>query len=236
MIDNNFKKIIKRAKGLVLSIQEKEQIKSSILMHMEANPAQIGVLWQDASTASSFFKWKDFANVRYAIPALILVFFVFAGASTFAASRALPGDLLYPLKILGEKVASNLAIGPADKEKVATVQAETRLEEAETLQAQGRLDEEKKATLARSFHQNVRDTGSDEGSFIKKLSTSSRAMAVDITASSSIQIFDDTEGSKHEEKSKEDSHRDKQFESEVKPEMQVIPKIDEVKNAVIKKL
>lgn len=65
------------------------------------------------------------------------------GSTALAASNALPGDVLFPIKVnVNEKVEEILAQTPEAKAAVAAVQADRRLEEAEELVRRGRLTDE----------------------------------------------------------------------------------------------
>lgn len=82
-----------------------------------------------------------------------LLLFVLVGSGTASAAQgSLPGDLLYPVKVsINEKVEAALAPSVAAKAEVAARQAERRVEEAQELAAQGRLDEKTADALTESF-------------------------------------------------------------------------------------
>lgn len=183
MMNNKFHKTIKTAQKLSLSVEEKEQMKASLLNHMAENPPIAEVMWkEERAPILSYFNFNMLG--KYVVPALALVLIISAGTSVFASGNALPGDLLYPIKILGEKIQSSLAISGVEKEKVDTEHAVARLEEAETLQAEGKLDEEKKAALADSFKENRHDnTPESKDNFLKKLPESLQSIAIIIDPS-----------------------------------------------------
>lgn len=75
--------------------------------------------------------------------AAVLVVTLAGGSTALAASSALPGDVLFPVKIhVNERVETLLAVTPESQAQVATVQASRRLEEAEELVHKGRLTKE----------------------------------------------------------------------------------------------
>lgn len=78
------------------------------------------------------------------MPALIITFALLAGGGTsLAAQNAVPGELLYPIKIdVNEKVISALTIGDEAEASLHAKLAKERLEEAEDLAADGKLDAE----------------------------------------------------------------------------------------------
>lgn len=88
--------------------------------------------------------------------------FIVAGVGTVsAAAGALPGDVLYPVKLsINEKVEMALQADGASKVALEARLAERRVEEAQSLAVQGRLDAKAADTLAASFDvhaQNAQD-------------------------------------------------------------------------------
>jgi hypothetical protein len=76
----------------------------------------------------------------YAFGGIVLLLLVTGGGATFAAEGALPGDLLYPMKIyVNESVQGVLKVGDARKAKWEAEKTVRRLEEAESLATEGRL-------------------------------------------------------------------------------------------------
>ena len=74
------------------------------------------------------------------------------GGASFAAESAVPGDMLYPVKVqVNEQVRAALAVSAeADAEWEATL-AERRLDEAHKLEAKGELDASVAAELGAAF-------------------------------------------------------------------------------------
>lgn len=81
---------------------------------------------------------------RIFMPALLITLMLIAGGGTsLAAQGALPGDLLYPIKIdINEEVVSALALSDEAEASLQAKLAKERLEEAETLAANGKLTAE----------------------------------------------------------------------------------------------
>ena len=92
---------------------------------------------------------------------IAIVLLISAGVS-FGAESSLPGDTLYPVKIgVNETVQGWVALsGEAEAEHRANL-ALRRLEEAEKLKAEGRLDAETKAKLESEFKMYAEEA--DEG-------------------------------------------------------------------------
>lgn len=88
--------------------------------------------------------------------------FIVAGVGTVsAAAGALPGDILYPVKLsINEKVEMALASDGASKAALEAQLAERRVEEAQSLAVQGRLNAEVADSIAMKFDvhaQNAQD-------------------------------------------------------------------------------
>ncbi len=86
-----------------------------------------------------------------------LLLFVIAGTGTVSAAQgALPGDLLYPIKVsVNEKMEVALAPTPAARAQVQAKLAERRVDEAQTLASQGRLDKKTAETLTVDFDEHA---------------------------------------------------------------------------------
>ena len=86
-----------------------------------------------------------------------LALFVIAGTGTVSAAQgALPGDLLYPIKVsVNEKVEVALAPTPAARAQVQAKLAERRVDEAQALASRGRLDKKTAETLTVDFDEHA---------------------------------------------------------------------------------
>lgn len=90
--------------------------------------------------------------------AILLAVFVSLGTS-FAAQGALPGDVLYPVKTgVNENIRSAFAIGVNAEAKLQTDLLEERLEEAQTLHAEGNISTEIEAQLAANIKDQAKLT------------------------------------------------------------------------------
>lgn len=80
--------------------------------------------------------------------ALIAIALIAGGGTSYAAGGAVPGDLLYPVKTeVNETIKSAFAFSNESEAKLQAKLAEERLQEAETLAAEGALTAEASATL-----------------------------------------------------------------------------------------
>lgn len=91
-------------------------------------------------------------NHSFMIPALIMLTLLVGGGTSYAATDALPGELLYPIKVdVNERVVSAFTFSDESEAALQTHLAEKRLQEAETLAAAGKLDTETSAELGARF-------------------------------------------------------------------------------------
>ena len=100
---------------------------------------------------SSFF-------MRHSMPAFAAVFVLVIGGGTAAAAEgALPGDILYPVKVhVNEEMRATLATTPKAKADWQVSRAERRLEEAATLALSGKLDDVTRAELDTNLDAHVK--------------------------------------------------------------------------------
>lgn len=141
-------KLKKEAQKIRLTPGEKALMRARIF----GLPAQAGARVPSPYVAYSF---QLTALYRYALVALLTVFLV-GGGTVSAAQGALPGDVLYPVKIsVNEGVEELFARTPTARAEVHTKFAQRRLEEAETLAALGTLDATTTAKLEERLNTHV---------------------------------------------------------------------------------
>lgn len=150
-IREQFKKIVE---GVMLSRDEKADMRTALREYMQFRPVRAGVPSADAPTATIW--WWQRVRVQ-SVGAALAVLLVFSGAGvSFAAEGALPGDALYPVKVsVNEEVRGALAFSAEEKAEWSAQRAERRLEEAAQLAASGGLDEETENELAARFAQHT---------------------------------------------------------------------------------
>ncbi|MDD2657805.1 MAG: DUF5667 domain-containing protein [Candidatus Pacebacteria bacterium] len=146
-MEHNFlKKGIRALRRIRLSSLEKEAVLARLMEHVEKHPASVVSPWK---IYVSHFRF------HYAVASLLVM--VLAGGSvTFAAEGALPGDVLYPVKLnITEPLQGALISGDLPKARFEAKKTLRRLEEAETLAAQGRLNQAAVETVETNFEKNA---------------------------------------------------------------------------------
>jgi len=126
-----------------LSKDEKQTMREKITEHMSYKPMRS----ENTRETASYSFWFVWMRRPMPVIAAVLVFLV-GGGAVAAAEGALPGDVLYPIKIsVNEEVRGVLALSSEAKASWNISRAERRLQEATFLSADGRLTEETRLAL-----------------------------------------------------------------------------------------
>jgi hypothetical protein len=105
----------------------------------------------------------------------------------FLAENAVPGDVLYPVKIrFNEQVQSSLARTPYEKVAWETERLERRLAEARLLESEGKLTPEVEAEVAAAVKEH--SDAAQEGIATLRASDSDEAAIAEITLSSALDV------------------------------------------------
>ncbi len=122
-----------------------------------AMKAQIFGVPTVAPHTSPYFHFSfQFFSTRVLAP--LAVVFLISSGTTYAAEGALPGDTLYPVKVyVNESVVLSLARTPEAKAEAHASLAERRVEEAQALAAEGRLDATTTEALAVEVEAHVEE-------------------------------------------------------------------------------
>ena len=139
-------KFIEELRSVALTESERVALRASLLAKMREGGAQRPVV----SPWSHLFFSK---RVQAGFLSMIIVM-SYTSSVAFAAEGALPGDILYPIKTkVAEPVVRLVTVStPAEEAKFETKILERRLEEAETLEQDKKLDQE----LKREVRESVR--------------------------------------------------------------------------------
>ena len=95
-------------------------------------------------------------SARYAVSFALVVVVLLGSTTAYAAQGALPGDLLYPVKVsVNEPVELVLAVTPSQKVQAEIRLAKRRVAEAQALDAEGRLDTTTTSRIEESFDRHA---------------------------------------------------------------------------------
>lgn len=161
MSTEKFNSLLETAKKAILSEKEKEQIRFSIVNFIKDNPHQEKILSpnKDYHWYSSFIRFAlSGSTLRYTSMSLatLAVCVFFGSGIAFAAKNTLPGDFLYPVKTqVNEKILGWLTTSGQAKAELYISLANKRLEEAEKVALQGRLNAAARAQVEISFSENI---------------------------------------------------------------------------------
>jgi hypothetical protein len=123
-------RLFAKIKKETLNLDEKAEILSKLQIFVDQNPVR--------SIKSPFYSsWEVYIKQKtFIIPAVAIVIVLsLTGGTVLAAKSSLPGEMLYPVKILNEKVQSFTAVGPEAQAQVHASQAISRLQEVEQIVA-----------------------------------------------------------------------------------------------------
>ncbi len=146
-LNTGTKKILAQARSVSLSVKEKNDMLAKLKLHMgEVSPTQ-----KIESPFVTHFFWY-IENKRTLASLALAVVLIVTGGTSLVARGALPGDLLYPVKIhVNEKAESLLSIGLRSSTETETAHAVARLSEIEDLAVMGKLDPQLKAEAEARF-------------------------------------------------------------------------------------
>jgi hypothetical protein len=151
--DRELGKRIKDATRFSMTPTERDETRARLLEYARMRPVRV--------TAPARKRRQWFAAGFHPLPviALLLILVVGTGSAGAAslAQHALPGDLLYPIKVnVNEEVKVALAKTPAEKADVALARAETRIEEIRALEERGGVDEKLRSEVDARLDAQVR--------------------------------------------------------------------------------
>ena len=134
-----------------LSESGKREIRSRLVLFMGSAPvrgeADIRHLHQ-----RSLITWFKLNKPMSIFAAIVLAVLLGGGGTSLAAQAALPGDVLYPVKVnINEEVRGVFALSAEAKAEWQAERTRFRIEEAEKLAAEGKLSEEVKARIVANF-------------------------------------------------------------------------------------
>lgn len=136
-----------------LEKNEQRQMRQAIIRHMRLSaPPYTQTYTKRTPSPLSFGVF----TMRVMTMAVICLVVVGGGGVSYVAAGALPGDMLYPVKIkINEPVALALTTSPAEKATLAVLFTNRRLEEAGALAAEGKLSSELQKTVTAQLETQV---------------------------------------------------------------------------------
>lgn len=155
---SDLEKLIQAMKQIRLPDDEKQRIRGNLLVFMKNSQTQPQPAQAVSKTQTGFASFLAVFKNTMRAPATIAIVLVlgFGGALSAAAQGTLPGDTLYPIKTgFNEQIRAALAFSPNAKAAVHALLAQKRLEEAEKLASQSRLDASVRSELEKNFTEHA---------------------------------------------------------------------------------
>lgn len=166
-MNKEFQELVEEAKKIRLDEKEKNSIRQFLLSFINDNSVRKEAVsrlknikpetaW---SESDSFKKAGIFYSSRFLLKPMtiiLIIALVVGGGASVAAENALPGDLLYSVKVkVNEEVKTFFAFSEEAKAKAETKIAERRLEEAAKLAAEGKLNIKTRAQIEANFEESA---------------------------------------------------------------------------------
>ncbi len=145
--DTDTTKYVAKLKDLTLSESARTRIQANLSAYAAFHSVRSDAVGRSIGVVT---KPTFLFPLRFSYMPFVILFAVMIGGGTsLAAQGAVPGDFLYPIKIgVNENVRSAFAVGADSEAKLQTNLLAERVEEAETLQAEGRLSGDMAETVA----------------------------------------------------------------------------------------
>lgn len=141
--------IFKNTKNIALSPEEKEGGRTALRAFIAANPVREAVLVRHIFQKD---QRSIFQHVYKTMPIVLLIALLLGGGAAAYADTSLPGDALYPVKVnVNEEVRGWFAVSDEAEARLQAGLAERRLEEAEKLASEGRLNAEASTDIETRF-------------------------------------------------------------------------------------
>ncbi len=143
--------LFKKSGEVSLSLFERRKIEGNLAFYMDKHPMRRS----SDSVLSPFFSNFQFKQKKFMIASFALVLIIMGGTSAFA-NGALPGDLLYPIKLnVNEGASSLFSFGTKSNAQLKVNHADERLVEIEKLSSANRLNAPAVAAVLADFNKDA---------------------------------------------------------------------------------
>ena len=169
-----------------LKASERDALRERILTYMEYHPLPKQSVHEAVETiASESFVSVHFNALYMRIAGAMAV--VMLVVVPFAAERAVPGDVLYPIKTqVNEGIRQQLANSPYERVVLETQLLERRIAEARLLASEGKLTDEVEATLAETVKGHA--DAAQEGIAELRVADADEAAIAEIAYGSALEV------------------------------------------------
>lgn len=152
-----FEKIVKKAQNVSLSEQEKAALLRNIEIYVEQHPVKQPKI--SIQRYDTFQSWT--AVFARPVSFALIVFLIIGTGTSYAASKSLPGNILYSVKVgINEKI-TELFLSQAGKAKFEAGLINKRINEAQILIEQDKFTEKAQTQLTEQFNKHIYNISSD---------------------------------------------------------------------------
>ncbi len=171
----------KQADAITLKASERTELKARLVSYMEYHPLPKGMAMDATSKKQKGIASEPFFTFtfnKHYVQSFTGVFALFLIISIpVAAERAIPGDVLYPVKVqFTEEIRSTLSLTPYAKVAWETQRLERRIAEAQLLASEGKLTPEAQLQVADAVKTHA-DAAQREIAVLRESDSDSAAIA-----------------------------------------------------------
>lgn len=176
-----------------MTAHERDRLRERIVSYMEYHPLHIPTpqehVWSlifgcNVRYLTTLFRSR---TIRFHTMLVGTVALMFVTAVPLIAEHALPGDVLYPVKVrFNEEIRSQLLSSPYEKIQWETERVERRIAEARLLVQEGKLTEEKKHTIEETVRSHA-TAFQDQLAELRESDAASAAIA-EVTVQSALDV------------------------------------------------
>lgn len=216
-MNNKFEQLITRAKTVRMNAEDKAVVRARLTAYMQSRrPVKSPLSIMTTFSRASFFA----RSVAFVLVCLL----VSGGTLSYASADALPGDILYPVKVkVKEEVEAKLAITTEAKIEVETKRIERRLNEVQTLLQENDTSPEKHKLAEVYMAEHVNAFTKD----IKKLQEAGEVEAI-LTATSTLEPILKTHKKRIQEQQRSEEKERIVAKQEVQPEISTLSLSSEI--------
>ncbi|MDO8558291.1 MAG: DUF5667 domain-containing protein [bacterium] len=155
-MSDSLKKFTEDARSVSLVSKEKSQSREHVFAFMKAHPVRVVPEERHHSWSDQILLLFSSHTLLKPMSLILILTLLLGGGTSFAAERALPGSLLYPIKVhVNEEVRGLVAFSAEGEAGWEVRRVERRLEEAEELAHNGDLIGEVKSNIETNFENHA---------------------------------------------------------------------------------
>lgn len=149
---NNLEQLFREARENKFPVKEKLEVRETLATFIDYNPKRA-----PATGVAGSWSWAHLFRLQ-SVGVALLVLILAGGGISLAAEGAVPGELLYSVKVeLNENIRGWFAISEESQIKWQARRVERRLDEVTELSIDGRLDSQKREVIEAELEGHIRN-------------------------------------------------------------------------------